>query len=252
MERLELQQVVLEGVLKHREGHRLLNRDMRALIHLPKVLTAALLLAALLPTQLGCSYLTKESLVEVWSLSSTGTRSGLISYGVAVGDGLHALTIMTYLDYVRYSPGPVQVISSRTIQNSFLDGYEPTTGFTLLKLESRLSLAPLAPPPKPSESVLSWELKESRWTATDQGLHVVTIPGRPTDAAFFNVSNGQTLLEPVLAAGTVVTDKTSRVLGLAEPLSDAIRLGNPPPTIAVIGIGMALMKPASSQVSPVK
>ena len=49
MERLELQQVVLEGVLKHREAHRLLNRDMRALIHLPKVLTAALLLAALLP-----------------------------------------------------------------------------------------------------------------------------------------------------------------------------------------------------------
>ncbi len=208
-----------------------------------RLLVATLALFLLVPTQLGCSASVGGSLVQVWSLPSDDSESVLISSGVVVGDGFHALTIMSYLDYVRYSPGPVQVVSTKARQNASVEGFQAGTGFTLLKLETRLPAAPLGPVPKTDQPVVSWELKGSNWAVTNQDLHVVTIPGRPPDAAFFNIGTGESPLEPVFSAGTVVSDETGKVLGLAEPLGDAPRLGNPPPTIAIIGVGLQLLKP---------
>ena len=208
------------------------------------ILALLLTATALLPiTAAGCSRgaTVQESLVQVWSVPSADTEAAVLSSGVVVGDGLHILTLMTFIDYVRYKPGPVQVVAGGKRYDASIEGFDSDTGFTLLRLQSTLIPATVDKSTSENETVLTWEWNGSRWTVSNR-MRITTIQGRPSDASFFYITKGDPLSGPVLSAGTVVTDKDGGVLGLAEPLGDRIHLAVPPPEIAAIGVGMALLK----------
>ena len=190
----------------------------------------------------GCSRgaAVQESLVQVWSEPSAGMDATSISSGVLVGDGLHVLTLMAFVDYVRCKPGPVQVVAGGKRYDASIEGFDSNTGFTLLRLQIALTAAAVGQVTGENETILTWEWNGSRWTVSNR-MRTTTIPGRPSDHSFFYITSGDPLSGPVLSAGTVVTDRDGKVLGLAEPLGDSIYLAVPPPEVAKIGVGMELL-----------
>lgn len=200
-----------------------------------------ILAVLLLMTAAGCSRgaPVQESLVQVWSEPSAGTEATPLASGVVVGDGFHVLAIMSYLDYVRNTPGLVEIVAGRTRQNASVERFEPHTGFTVLRLQTALAAGAVGQATGKNETVLAWEWNGSRWTVTNR-MRVETIPGRPPDPSFFYITTGDPLYGPLLSGGTVVTDEQGKVLGLAEPLEGPY-LAIPPAKIASIGVGMALL-----------
>ena len=201
-----------------------------------------ILAVLLLMTAAGCSRgaPVQESLVQVWSDPSAPTGATSLASGVVVGDGLHVLTLMTFVGYVRYKPGPLQVAATGGKRyDATIEKFDPQTGFTVLRLQSALTAGAVGQVTGENETVLTWEWNGSRWTVTNR-MRVETIPGRPPDPSFFYITTGDPLYGPLLSGGTVVTDEAGKVLGLAEPL-EGPHLAIPPAKIASIGVGMALL-----------
>jgi len=212
------------------------------------ILALLLTATALLPMiAAGCSRSApaQDSLVQVWSAPSAGAETRLLSSGVVVGDGLHVLTVMNYVDY---SPGPLQIVAAANKRyDASIQAIDPRSGLTLLRFEGKkLSAAATGQPPSAGETVLTRAWDGSNWSVNYR-LRVAITPALASDSLFFNAYAEQ-IFGPQLSAGTVVTDSRGKVIGLAEPIQDglAIRTGVPSPLIARIDAGMGLFDPGAA------
>ena len=195
----------------------------------------------------GCSRgaAVQESLVQVWSVPSPNTETKLLSPGVVVGDGLHVLTL---INYVEYTPGLLQIVAvANKRYDASIQAIDPRSGLTLLRFEGeKLPVAAISQPPSQGETVLTQAWDGSHWSVTYH-LRVEVDPALASDSLFFNVV-AKDIFGLQLSPGTIVTDIAGNVVGLAEPERDGlvVMTGIPPPLVARVDIGMGLFDPAAS------
>ena len=182
--------------------------------------------------------------MQVWGVPSDGAKAEELASGVVVGDGLHVLTL---LDYVKYSPSPLEVASDGSARRAAtIEAIDPRTGITLLALQGeKMPAASVGQTPAEGQSVEVWERDGSRWKAKYQ-LQAITNPHMLPASLFFGAYTDP-VSGPVFGSGTVVTGPGGKVVGLALPMQAglAMRTAIPSPLFARCDVAMQTLTPPS-------
>jgi hypothetical protein len=204
---------------------------------MPILLSLIIVMASFFNFSCVCNPSVDDSIVQVWEAAGNGVNeSTLLAFGVAVGDGSQILTVLNYEDY---TPDGLEVgLPGETKYHASIQAIDPRTSATLLNVEGTAFKA--ATIGEPDNLKQGDEIVVYGWPGPDyNSLKSIATSFVGYDVALIMPIGDE---EYIAYDGSIVTDKSGRVIGLIGTFYNAfvIRLGGPGMTPPIININNAL------------